>query len=481
MNRREMLHRSFGLCSAATVSLYTAEGVSEVDLPFRTTGMVSCAEEHWRQLDSKIREWWDQDLISATEDAVRNDAEKATLFLPFPYVKISAGSSSIVRWQFPVDAAFMNYALFAHGRLDIVRNHILNHLFMIERYGFPLNANLTEVDTRSQTPFFVPPTIWRYYSETKDKDILEIAYPLLKREYEHYWKAQHHQTPVGLATNRDLGDPDLSAVLAAEAEVLDWMPVFGGDVRRCVPISTNVGLVGHARVLAQIARELGIAEDAAVFADEAGQRLSLINRYCWNEKAGLFLEYDYVSRKQLPYVSEFSWWTLWFGVATPSQAQRLVRNLRLIEKTFGISVTDKAYPDPHTAADYELKNQPFKRIQELPPPAGIPPAYVGGNNPMQWMYPAGWGTTQIIIVGGLLRYSYDDAARRISTRFLRLALDQYDKTGELWEKYNVVDGTLVLPNARYGNIPQHSFTAAAVVLLGQLLFEKKKLLVGCNG
>ena len=81
-------------------------------------------------------------------------------------------------------------------------------------------------------------------------------------------------------------------------------------MRRCVPVATNVGLAGHVRVLAQMARELGKAKEAIMFADEASQGLSLTNKYCWNERVGLFWEYDYISRQQPPYISELSWWTL---------------------------------------------------------------------------------------------------------------------------------------------------------------------------
>jgi hypothetical protein len=38
-----------------------------------------------------------------------------------------------------------------------------------------------------------------------------------------------------------------------------------------------------------------------------------------------------------------------------------------------------------------------------------------------------------------------------------------------------VDGSLVLPNARYGNIPYHSFSAAAVVILGRRVFDNQAL------
>jgi alpha,alpha-trehalase len=456
-----------GLClaGAAGISGRAGEAPGSVTAP---------DEEHWRDLDKAVRRWWDDDTVNANEAALRSPENAALLFLPFPYLRISKTYTA----QFPVDTAFTNYALFDHQRLDLVRDQLLNYLFLIERYGFVPNANLQSLLTRSQTPFFVPPTLWRYYSVTKDRDFLELAYPLLKREYEGYWKAPHHQTPIGLATNRDLNTSGkgLSPELASEAEVLDFVPVFGGDVRRCVPVATNVGLVSNARVLALLAKELGREKESQVYTREAELRTELISKYCWNEARGLFLEYDYVAQRQLPYASEFAYWTLWGGVATRQQAARLLGNLHLLEQPYGLSVTDRDYPDPHSEAAYEIKGSAkYRRLQDLPPMKDAPPEYIGGKNPMMWMYPAGWATTQIIVTAGLDRYGYGNASRDIAGRYLRVLIDQYQKTGQLWEKYNVVDGSLILPNARYGNIPYHSFTAAAVVVLGRRYFEGKKL------
>ena len=428
--------------------------------------------QQWLELDSAIRRWWNDGQIETTEKAIRNDQRGKLLFLPFPFVQISDGNYG----QFAVDTAFMNYALFAHERLDVVRHHLLNHLFLIERYGFAPNANYEGLLTRSQTPFFILPTFWRYYSITGDLDLMYIAYPLLKREYQQYWNAPHHQTPIGLATNRDLGDPVLSPELASEAEVLDWMPVFGGDVRRCVPVGTNAGLVSYARVLSLIATAIGRDGESRTFTREADDRTALINRFCWNEEAGLFLEYDYIAKKQLPYISEFAYWTLWTGVADHKQAIRLVHNVHLLEQPYGLTSTDRAYADPHSNSAYEIRNSlPYRRIQDVPPAKEAPLEYIGGRNPMMWMYPAGWATTQIIVTAGLDKYGYADIAQQLSVRYLSLLLDQYRKTGKLWEKYNVVDGTLVLPNARYGNLPYHSFSAAAVVLLGRRYFNSQSL------
>jgi alpha,alpha-trehalase len=157
---------------------------------------------------------------------------------------------------------------------------------MVDRYGFMPNANAATLTTRSQTPL-IADTTWRYWLKTNDRDLLHHAYPRLKHNFLGYWTAAHHQTPLGLATNRDLGDPLLPPYLAAEAEVgLDWTPIFRGDVRRCVPLITNCALVRYARSLARIAHTLGEHADARTFMQDAAHRAAQICRYCWSEQAG---------------------------------------------------------------------------------------------------------------------------------------------------------------------------------------------------
>jgi alpha,alpha-trehalase len=93
------------------------------------------------------------------------------------------------------------------------------------------------------------------------------------------------------------------------------------------------------------------------------------------------------------------------------------------------------------------------------------------------MYPAGWPSSHLIAVEGLDAYGFRTEAERIGGRFLGVIVEQYDKTGKLWEKYNVVDGGITLPNSRYGTVPYVGWTAAAVVLLGRRLFEGTSLSV----
>lgn len=419
----------------------------------------SVDEEAWKQIDAAVLKSWDAKLTNSTEATIRSTPqESGLLFLPFPFVVAFDLNELTGQTMFAWDTYFVDCSLLIHGRLDLVRHHIRNYLSMVERYGYMPNMNSTAGITRSQTPIY-PDGIWRYYLASQDIDLLSQAYPLLKHEYQDYWSATHHQTPIGLATNRDLGDDQLTPQMAAEAETgLDWTPIFDGDVRRCVPLITNCALVRYAHVLELMATELGRASDAVEFANESAARARLIRQYCWNDEAGIFVEYDYISKQQLPYISGCAYWPLWAGVATQAQARRLAGNLGRLEQRYGLAVTDQTYTDPHPAP---------MSTDTLP---GLPKAAIGGLGQLQWMYPAGWACMQSTTVEGLDLYGYHDDARRIATRFLAALVDQYRRTGKLWEKYNVVDGGIELPNSRYGNSPLVSWTSAAAVILGRRIF-----------
>jgi alpha,alpha-trehalase len=263
----------------------------------------------------------------------------------FPYESPTPAGSAMQN-MFGWDTDFVSRALMVHGLADQARNHILDYLFMIHRYGYMPNANAVVYLTRSEPPL-IADTIWQYFLLTRDRDLLHLAYPRLKRNYQDYWNAPHHQTPVGLATNRDLGDHSLAPRLAAEAETgLDWTPIYGGDVRRRVPLITNCALVRYANRLAQIAREVGEEAESKAFSAAAAERSLRIRQYCWSETLGFFVEYDFMSARQIPCLSDCALWTLRAGVATQDQAATLVRSLGRIEQRFGLSCTDKGYPTP---------------------------------------------------------------------------------------------------------------------------------------
>jgi alpha,alpha-trehalase len=466
MNRRELLVAA----AAAAVS----KQVLPVSEPSNAghPSAPGLSKEQWAALDVTIGKEWLLYISLATEEAIRKDDSGQLLFLPFPYVSPTA-PGSVYRFMFGWDTDFVSRALITQGKADQARNHLLNYFFMIDRLGYMPNANVKSLITRSQTPL-VADTTWRYYRATGDRELLYEAYPRLKRNYREYWCASHHQTPLGLATNRDSGDKDHSPRLAAEAETgLDWTPIFGGDVRRCVPLITNCALVRYAKCLAQISRALGNDADSKLFVHDSARRAALIRRYCWSEQEGFFFEYDFVSRHQLPCLSDCALWTLWAGVATPTQAKRVVQNLSRLEQTYGLSSTDHAYPTPSPQADYGSEAPMAPDGVEIA--QGQNTKMIGEAGPLQWMYPAGWAPSHVIAVEGLDAYGNDAYATRIASKFLALMMQNWARTGHLWEKYNVVDGGIELPNARYGNLWMQGWTAAAVALLGRRVFRRQPL------
>jgi alpha,alpha-trehalase len=391
--------------------------------------LAAVTAEDWRALDQLVQSWWDPDLRTMQEAdlAVHTNA----LFEPFPYVP-AGGNPGAFPFLFDWDTQFINRALVAHGRLDLVLGHILDHLQEIERFGRVLNYNVVR-QQRSQPPL-LPDSVRRYHTARPDLDLLWQAYPLLRREYQGYWLAPHHLTPTGLSTFRDLGRGDKQGAYYESG--LDNTPVWGADVRDCVPLILNCALVKYAEDMAWLARLVRRDEDVAYWNKEGRRHSALIRQLCWNSQKGSFFEYDYQQGTQLPYWGVYAYWALWAGVATPGQARALVGNLDRFETAYGLTETDQAYPDPT------------------------------GLDNLGWMYPLGWPPSQMNAVEGLDRYGFHDAAKRIARKYvdLEVAVQKAENTDYVWEKYDVVQGGPA-------GSPFHGWSAAAVAVLGRRAYE----------
>ena len=399
-------------------------------------------KNEWHQLDELVRQWWEKDRTTATAADVVADESGTLLPLPRPY-STAGGSESAFPEMYGWDTHFINVGMLAHGRTDLVADHIVNQLQMIENYGMVLNGNRTYYLTRSHPPLLAD-SIWRYLSVVDDAEILERGVKMLAREYEGYWCAPHHSTSIPLATNRDLGDPALRPELASEAETgLDFTPIFGGDVRRCVPLMTNACLVRTAEVLADLHEQRGDAEQSGLWRNRAQERASAIREFCWDPETEFFYEYDTIDQRKLEYRSLNAYWMLWAGVATAEQAEALVRQLNEFRTPNGLCFTDRAYPSPHP----EFTN-------------------------LQWQYPAGWPPMQIIVVQGLQRYGYGDLARDVARDFVNLQVRIHQETGSLWERYDVVAGSANHPGERYTSVRFHGWSSGSIAFLGRVAYDE---------
>ena len=442
MNPRPCLSRRSFVALATAGALSSAVGLTPpaIARQIRPEG-IGDLQARWQRLDDAVRSWWDGDLRRADEEAVRDDPRKTLLFLPWPYIS-GGGSESAFPEIYGWDTQFTNHALLQHGRKDIVRWHILDQLSQIDRFGMVLNGNRSFYISRGQPPL-LPWSVESYLKTTGDEQFALRAYPSLVAEYTNYWNGPSHQTPIGLSTCRDSGSTTLTPALAAECEAgLDFTPIFDGDIRRCVPIHINVALVRYARVLAQLADRLGWHEKADHWHKEAQQRIDRINEYCWDESKGCYFEYDYVRKIRLPYYSLNVFWPLWEGMATESQARRVVSHLELFDQPHGLTFTDRNYPSPH-------------------------PEYAVN----EWAYPEAWPPQQIVVGLALKSNGYAEKAREVSRKYIANVVETWEQTGHLWERYNAVAGGHDVPIERQPSRPLHGFSSAAAVVVGRIAFS----------
>ncbi|WP_246801155.1 alpha,alpha-trehalase [Mesorhizobium amorphae] len=78
----------------------------------------------------------------------------------------------------------------------------------------------------------------------------------------------------------------------------------------------------------------------------------------------------------------------------------------------------------------------------------------------QWAWPNGWAPLQWIVVAGLERYGFREEAMRIMRAWCDTCVLSFEKTGAMWEKYNVVEVGSPPVDDRYGSVSGFGWTNA---------------------
>jgi alpha,alpha-trehalase len=176
---------------------------------------------------------------------------------------------------------------------------------------------------------------------------------------------------------------------------------FGAATHHFAPVCLNSLLYKNEKDLEQISRWLGRSSDAARWAKRAEERKKSISRYLWDEKAGMFFDFDFRTEQRSAYRFATSFYPLWAGLATPEQAKAVAKNVSTFERPGGLAMS-------------------------------------ATDSGAQWDLPYGWGNIQMLAVEGLRRYGFDADADRISYEFLSMVAQNFRHDGTLREKYNVV-------------------------------------------
>lgn len=347
--------------------------------------------------------------------------------LPYPYtVPCCEGHfQEMYYW----DTYFTNAGLLHEGRFDQVKNNIDNMCFLIQQYGFMPNGNRTFYLTRSQPPF-LSQMVRELYERQPDPQWLRECYRALEKEY-RFWQTQRN-TPSGL--NRYYGTfPPESELFACEDLCVrfqmdipqdestrcsygksmfafaesgwDCNSRMGMEVYRYNWVDLNALLYGMEQNMAYFS-EILQDECAEYWLQQAQHRAAKMNKLLWDDDIGAFCDYNFETGKKSDIVSAAMFYPLFTGLCTSEQAAKTVALLPKLEMPYGIACCENA--------------------EDL--------------NDLQWDYPNGWACLHYIVIHGLLRYGYTEDALRIAQKYVSLAETVFQKTGQLWEKYNVVTG-----------------------------------------
>lgn len=394
-----------------------------------------------------------------------------------PFVVPGGRFNELYGW----DSYFEALGLLIDKQVELARAMVDNFIYEIRHYGKILNANRSYYLTRSQPPFLtsmalaifenLPPT-------AENRQWLKEAFQTAIHEYHTVWMNPDRLTGTGLSRYKGSGigippetepghfdailkpyaaragldlqtftrhysqgkikEPELDEYFVHDRAVRESGHDTSYRLDKCAAHLNTVDLNSllykyETDIANTIKNEFndaltmpdGKTEKSADWHARAEKRKEIMNQLLWNSSRGMFFDYNFMEKKQTTYESATTFYSLWAGIATPQQAELLVRkNLPLFEAPGGIVAGTEASRGAISA----------ERPQR------------------QWDYPNGWAPHQMLVWQGLINYGYQEEARRLAYRWLyMITRNAADYNGTIPEKYDVVSRTHHV-FAEYGNV-----------------------------
>lgn len=370
--------------------------------------------------------------------------------LPNPYIIPGGRFREIYYW----DSYFTMLGLQESKQTKVIGHMIDNFAYLIDTYGFIPNGNRTYYLTRSQPPFFS--LMVNLLAKSQGNKILLKYQPQLLKEY-NYWMQGSNSLTDNHASHSvvRMGDGSLlnrywdeSTEPREESYIQDVdaaqntkepLPVFFHNIRAAaasgwdfssrwfkeanaigtiettdlVPVDLNCLMYNLELTLAHTYQLKGNQAFYKRYQNKAEARKKAILKYFWDESAGWFQDYNWVTNKISETPTLAAVFPLDFKIATQAQADRVAQGLKLNFLKPGGLVTTLNFSG------------------------------------QQWDAPNGWAPLQYMAVTGLENYGHNDLAKDIATRWALLNIRVFKKTGKLLEKYNVVDTSLTAGGGEY--------------------------------
>ncbi len=206
--------------------------------------------------------------------------------------------------------------------------------------------------------------------------------------------------------------------------------VFYRPEKSSATIYLNCLMYKEISAVSVIAEHLGFADEARRYAERAEELKLCIRDGLWDERNGFFYSADLNLRpidenqtmhKGCPrnysyLLQKIDVWSgfmaMWAGIATPEQAERMVKENYLNEKTF------------YSAGGVRSLSKAEKMYR-----------VVKSGNPSCWTGPI-WGIANYMTFVGLLNYGYEKEARELAEKTVLMFGRDIEKYGKMHEYYD---------------------------------------------
>jgi glycogen debranching enzyme len=267
----------------------------------------------------------------------------------------------------------------------------------------PANAQLT-----TSAPWYAWQN-WELYRLTKDKDFLKEMY-VSSKSFHNYYVQRRDSDGDGLCE----WGADAVLECVRDGEVAIWDEV--GNPSNFDAVDLNTMLTMEEKALWDMAKELGLKDEAEEWKHMADARSKKINELMWDSTTGFYYNIDkkthtftFKKLNDLKREEIIGFLPLWAGIASPEQAKILVAKLTDSKKFW------RRFGVPSLSADDPYYN---------------PTGYWNGPVWVQWDY---------LIERGLLEYGYKSQAQELVKRVSENMIAQLKKDHNFWEFYSPDD------------------------------------------
>lgn len=400
-------------------------------------------DDNLRDFASKLNELWKKLGRKISDEARQNPARSSLILVKNPFIVPGGRFREYYYW----DSYWVVDGLLVCGMKDTVKGMIDNFMQLVKTYGFVPNGGRIYYTNRSQPPFLIP-IVALYLNNTGDEDYVKSILDDLEKEYTFWRENRNVEVEVSsgkynlsiYAANMDTPRPEsyyedfhtaqaipesarptLYQDIASAAESgwdfsTRWFNRTGSQqgslrstrTRQIIPTDLNSLLYLNEKLLEKFFRLFGNTAKADQYEGFSKSRLAAIEAVLWDNKTGLWLDYDRQFKKKRHYFYAASVVPLWAGVHRGNLARE------------------------------RFVLQALKRLKVLDYPGGFPTSL--STSGQQWDFPNAWPPLQHMLIEGLALSSskeLQEEAFKFAQKWITTNYKAWKSTGHMFEKFNV--------------------------------------------